>query len=111
MNKKVLSWIFMILGVAVLGTGLVLRFGFNNSAISLDAAALSLIGLSLSLDYRGGKFLIPLRVCQALAGLMIAASAVSWFVPFPQPASIALRLGAVAVNLPLAALGLGKNEK
>jgi len=111
MNKKLLSWIFMILGIAVLATGLVLRFGFNNGAISLDAAALSLIGLSLSLEYKGEKYRVMLRVFQALAGLIIAANAVSWFVAFPNPASIALKLAAVAVNLPLAALGLRKNEQ
>ena len=111
MNKKALSWILMGLGLAVLATGLVLRFAFNNGAVSLDAAALCLIGLSLSLDYAGEKFRALLRVFQALAALLIIASAVSWFVALPDPATIALRIAAIAVNLPLAALGLKKNEK
>jgi len=112
MNKKALSWALMILGLAVLAAGLVLRFAFNNGAVSLDAAALSLIGLSLSLEYKGTKYLTVLRVFQVLAGLIIIANAVSWFVPtLPYPAVLVIRLGAIAVNLPLAALGLKKGEE
>jgi len=108
MNKKTLSWILMILGVLVLGTGLVMRFALHNSAVSFDAAALCLIGLSLSLEYKGEKYRTLLRVFQALAGLVIIANALSWFVALPHPAAIAIRLAAIAVNLPLAALGLKK---
>ena len=99
----------MILGLAVLLTGLVLRFAFQNEG-TLDAAALSLIGLSLSLEYKGEKYRIALRVFQALAGLVIIANAVSWFVALPYPAMLAIRLAAIGVNLPLAALGLKKES-
>ena len=111
MSKKALSWILMILGVLVLGTGLVMRFAFKHADVTFDAAALSLIGLSLSLEYRGGKYRALLRVCQGLACLVIVANAAGWFVDFPQPASLVIRLAAIAVNLPLAALGLKRNEK
>jgi len=110
MNKKTLSWILMGLGLAVLATGLVLRYALNNSAVSLDAAALCLIGLSLSLEYNGEKFRIVLRVFQGLAALLIVANAVSWFMAFPHPAVITIRIAAIVVNLPLAALGLKKGE-
>ena len=108
MNKKTLSWILMLLGALVLGTGLVMRFAFKNSGVTFDAAALCLIGLSLSLEYRGEKYRTVLRVFQGLAGLLMAANALSWFVALPHPASLAIRLAAIAVNLPLAALGLKK---
>jgi len=111
MNKKTLGWILMVLGLAVLVTGLVMRFAFNNGAVTLDAAALCLIGLSLSLEYTGEKFRVALRVFQALAGLLIVANAVSWFGLFPPSAVLAMRIAAIAVNLPLAALGLKKSEK
>lgn len=109
MNKKALSWILMILGALVLGTGLVMRFAYHNAAVTFDAAALGLVGLSLSLEYRGEKYRALLRVFQALAALVIIANAVSWFVALPQPSTIVIRLCAIAVNLPLAALGLKKN--
>ena len=108
MNKKTLSWILMILGVLVLGTGLVMRFALHNSAVTFDAAALCLIGLSLSLEYKGEKYRVLLRVFQGLACLVIIVNALSWFVALPHPASIVIRLAAIAVNLPLAALGLKK---
>ena len=111
MNKKTLSWALMILGLAVLVTGLVLRFWLHKTEVSLDAAALCLIGLSLSLEYGGGKFRIALRVFQGLAGLIIVANVATWFVAFPHPAVLAMRISAIAVNLPLAALGLKKSEK
>ena len=111
MNKKALSWILMILGVLVLGTGLVMRFAYHNTAVTFDAAALSFVGLSLSLEYKGEKFRALLRVFQALAGLVIIANALSWFVAFPHPASLVIRLAAIAVNLPLAALGLKRNRE
>jgi len=110
MNKKTLSWGLLVLGVAVLGTGLVMRFVLNNSAVTLDAAALCLIGLSLSLEYKGEKYRAWLRVFQVLAGLVIIINAVSWFVVLPHPASIVIRLAAIAVDLPLAALGLKKEK-
>jgi len=111
MNKKTLSWILVALGILALGTGLVMRYVLHNSAVSFDAAALSLIGLSLSLEYAGGKYRIPLRVCRVLACLVIVINAVSWFVALPHPAPLVVQLAAIAVNLPLAALGLKRNEK
>ena len=110
-NKKTLGWILMALGVAVLGTGIVLRFGLHNTAVTFDAAALCLVGLSLSLDYRSEQYQTMLRIFQALSVLLLLANAVSWFVEFPHPVSVAIRLAAVGANLPLAALGLKKNEK
>ena len=110
MNKKTLSWILMLLGVLVLVTGLVVRFALHNSAVTFDAAALCLIGLSLSLDYNGEKYRTVLRVFQALAGLVFAANALSWFVALPHPTTLVIRLMAIAVNLPLAALGLKKER-
>jgi len=111
MNKKTLSWILMVLGLAVLVTVLISRFAFNNSAVTLDAAALCLIGLSLSMEYTGEKYRVPLRVFQVLAGLLIAANAVSWFAEFPHAVVLSMRIASILVNLPLAALGLKKNEK
>jgi len=108
MNKKTLGWILMILGALVLGTGLVMRFAFRNTAVTFDAAALGLIGLSLSLEYKGEKYRRLLWVFQALAGLVIIANAVSWFVTLPHPSLLVIRLFAIAANLPLAALGLKK---
>ncbi|MCL1952102.1 MAG: hypothetical protein FWF60_04670 [Oscillospiraceae bacterium] len=110
-TRKTLSWILIALGLAVLGAGLVLRFAFHHTDVTFNAAALSLIGLSLSLEYAGEKFRMLLRVCQALAGLVIIANAVSWLVDFPNAATVAMQLAAIAVNLPLAALGLKKGEK
>jgi len=101
----------MITGGLVLGTGLVMRFALKNSAVTFDAAALCLIGLSLSLEYKGEKYRTVLRVFQALAGLVIAANALSWFVALPHPATLVIRLAAIAVNLPLAALGLKREVK
>jgi hypothetical protein len=111
MNKKTLSWILMLLGVLVLGTGLVMRFALHNSAVTFDAAALCLIGLSLSLEYKGEKYRVLLRVFQGLAGLVIATNALSWFLDPPSAASVVIRLAAIAANLPLASLGLKRNEK
>jgi len=101
----------MILGVLVLGTGLVLRFALKNESIAFDASALCLIGVSLSLEYQGEKYRILVRVLQILAGLVVVANVLSWFLALPDPASIVIRLVAIAVNVPLAALGLKKNEK
>jgi len=72
-------------------------------------ALLSLVGLLLSLEYKGEKYRVVLRVFQVLAGLVAAASAVSWFVALPRPAEILIMLAAIGANLPLAALGMGKN--
>ena len=112
LNKKAASWILMLLGLALLVAWLVIRFAFKSEiAVTLDAAALCLVGLSMSLDYEGRKFRIPLRILQGLALALIAANAVSWLVAFPHPAILAIRLAAIAVNVPLAALGLKKAEK
>jgi len=111
MSKKARSWILMLLGVLVLGTGLVMRFAFKHGDVTFDAAALSLIGLSLSLEYTGEKQRALLRVCRVLACLVIAVNVISWFVALPHPASLVIRVAAIAVNLPLAALGLKRNEK
>ena len=111
MNKKALSWILMILGLAVLVTGLVLRFALHNGNVTLDAAALCLVGLSLSLDYKGSKYRVALHVFQGLALAVLIANGVSWFVALPHPGALAVRLLAIVVNLPLAALGLMKGEK
>ena len=110
MSKKARSWILMLLGVLVLGTGLVMRFALQNSAVAFDASALCLIGLSLSLEYRGEKYRAALQIFRGLACLVIIANALSWFFPLPHPASLAIRLAAIAVNLPLAALGLKKEK-
>jgi len=108
MNKRTLGWILMILGAIVLGTGLVMRFAFKNSDVTFDAAALCLIGLSLSLEYKGEKYRTPLRVFQGLALAVIAVNTACWFTAFPHPFALAVRIAAIAVNLPLAALGLKK---
>lgn len=109
MNKKRWSIVLLVAGLAVMALGLVLRFGLGKQGVTLEAAALSLIGLSLSLEYRGEKYTIPLRICQAAAVLVIAVNAVSWFVLFPHAGILAMRLAALGVNIPLAALGLQKN--
>ena len=72
---------------------------------------LCVVGLLLSLEYKGAKYRTLLWVFRALSLSAIVACAVTWFVPLPRPGLIAIQLLAVAVNLPLAALGLKKNEK
>jgi len=110
MNKKTLGLILMALGMAVLATGLVLRFVFKNDAVSLDATALCLIGLSLSLDYTDEKYRTILWVFRGLALAVFAVGMAGCFAAFPQPMKIAIGLAAIVVNLPLAALGLKKSK-
>jgi len=74
-------------------------------------ALLCLVGLLLSLEYRGEKHRAPLRVFQALSLLALAASAVGWFVALPAWASYTAGIAAIVVNLPLAGLGMMKHKK
>ena len=111
MNKKTSIWILMAVGAAVLGTGLALRFGLGNSAVSFEAAAICLVGLALALEYKDAQYRKLLLAFQALSILVIIAVVISWFVPLPRPAVVAILLCSIAVNLPLVALGLKRSEK
>jgi len=73
-------------------------------------ALLCLVGLLLSMEYKGAKYRTILWVFRALALAVGIACGVSLFVPFPRPGVIAVQLAAIAVNLPLAALGLMKER-
>ncbi len=108
--KKKVSWALLGVGVAVLIVGLVLRFAMGKDAL-LDPAALCLIGLALSMEYHGSKFKAVTYIFQALSVLVFLATAASWFAAFPQSAVLVLRIAALAVNIPLAAVGLLKDKK
>lgn len=110
MTKKHLRWILMGLGIAVLAAWLVLRFALGRTGLMLDAAALSLIGLSLSMECTGEKYRVLLWVFRALSILVIAGNVVTWFVSVPAAGLTAIRLVAIGANLPLAVLGLQKDK-
>ena len=72
---------------------------------------LCVVGLLLSLDYKGEQRRIALRVFQGLSAAVAIAAAVGWLVDYPQWAVLGISLVAIGVNLPLAGLGLKKNAK
>ena len=69
--------------------------------------ALAAVALLLSLEYRGGRRAV-LRILQACAVLVIAANVVLWFAPVPPWYPMALNIAALAVNVPLAVIGIQK---
>lgn len=72
---------------------------------------LCLVGVLLSLEYKGEQYRTLQRVFQGLSLAMAAACALRWFIDFPNAAAVALSLAAILVNLPLAALGLKQKFK
>ncbi|MDR0531930.1 MAG: hypothetical protein LBG83_07700 [Oscillospiraceae bacterium] len=78
------------------------------------AAALSLVGIAISLEHHGKKWRAPLAVLRGLAVLVILATPLGWplpalsFVPAVYPT--VLQVLAIAVNVPLAAIGFQKSE-
>ena len=79
--------------------------------LAIAPLLLCLVGLLLSLEYRGAKYHKLLWVFRGLALAVLAVGVAGCFAEFPQPIKIAIGLAAIAVNLPLAALGLKRNEK
>ena len=108
--KKPYRIVFAVLTAAVLGLGLYLRFGLRWEGVSLNAAALCIVALALSLDYKGTKFRAPVRALQAVAALLMAASVAGWFLAVPHGYDLALNLAAIGVNVPLAVIGIRKKE-
>ena len=72
-------------------------------------ALLCLVGLLLSLEYKGERRAL-LWVFRALSMAVIAACAVGWFVAMPQKATVVLNIAAIACNLPLAGMGIAKRK-
>ena len=73
------------------------------------ALLLCAVGLLLSFEYKGEKFRIVLITFRVLSLLLLITSAVGWLiVDFPAGVVLALSLVCVAVNLPLATIGLKK---
>ena len=70
--------------------------------------AISLVALLLGMEYKGGRRGL-LRVLQALAVLVILANVVMWVIDVPAWYPTALGVAALAVNVPLAAMGLKRN--
>ena len=58
MNKKTSIWILMALGVAVLGTGIVLRFGLHNGVEHTQKQVADMLGISQSYISRLEKRII-----------------------------------------------------
>jgi len=71
-------------------------------------ALLCLVGLLLSMEYKGEKYRPLLRVFQCLALAVAAVNAACWFAALSQPFVLAVSIAAIVVNLPLAALGMSK---
>jgi len=107
--KKSCRIVFAVLAAAVLVGGAVLRYALRWENVSFTAAALCVVGLAISFDCKIDKYRVPLRVLQGLAALVIAVNVASWFFAMPHWYELALNLAALAVNIPLAALGFKKN--
>ena len=69
---------------------------------------LCIIGLVLSWEYRGGRYRVALWVFRGLSIAMAVVAALGWLIDYPNGMVLAASLAAIAVNLPLAAIGLKK---
>jgi len=79
--------------------------------LSLTAPVLlCLIGLLLSFEYRGEKYHTLLWVFRGLSVAVAAAGALGWIIAMPQWALYTINIASVAVNLPLAVIGLKKGK-
>ena len=106
--KKPYRIAFAVFAGAVLIGGAVLRFALHWENVSFTAAALCIVGIALSLDYKGEKYRVGLRILQALALALIAVNVAGWFFAPPQWYDQTMNLAALAMNVPLAVLGISK---
>jgi len=109
--KKSYRIIFAVLGLGVIALGLVLRFALGWKDVSFAAVCLCFVGLALSFDCPIEKWRVPLRILQVLAAVLIVAGVDSWFeAPVPHWYAMTLNLAALAVNIPLAVMGIEKKK-
>jgi len=69
---------------------------------------LCMIGLLLSWEYRGLRYRTVLWLFRGLSIAMALAGALGFLLEYPHGVVLAVSLAAIAVNLPLAAIGLKK---
>ena len=69
---------------------------------------LCIVGLLLSFEYKGENYRAMLWVFRGLSVAMAVLAALGWLLDYPGWLSLGVSLAAIAVNLPLGAIGLKK---
>jgi len=114
MNKKVFRIVFAIACAALVVTGVVLQFTRRGGSYPTPPIALSMVGLFISMEYKGEKRRALVRALQALAVLIILATPIGWFAPInPEGRSIyyiVLNIGAIICNVPMAFIGFQRKK-
>ena len=115
MQKKGFRIAFAAACAALIITGVVLQLIHRDGSYPTPPIALSMVGLVLSTEYKGEKWRALVRVLQALALLIIAATPVGWFAPVSPGGHeiyyIILNFAAILVNIPMAVIGFRKNKR
>jgi len=115
MNKKVFRIAFAVLCAALVTIGVVLQFTRRGSSYPTPPIALSMVGLFISMEYKGEKWRGLVRVLQALAVLIILATPIGWFAPInPDGHDIyytILNIAAIVCNVPMAFIGFQRNTQ
>jgi len=114
MNKRAFRIAFAIACAALVTTGVVLQFSRRDGSYPTPPIALSMVGLFISMEYKGEKWRSIVRVLQTLAVLIIIATPIGWFVLVDQDGHsiyyTILNIGAIACNVPMAFIGFQRKK-
>jgi len=116
MNKRAFRIAFAVCCAALVTTGVVLQFTTRGSYPTAPIA-LSMVGLFISMEYKGEKWRSLVRVLQTLAVLIIIATPIGWLMSYfmasfhHQIYYTALNIIAMACNIPMAFIGFQRKSK